>query len=119
VETHQPDPTSDETTDPWGRVSTELSSLGERLRQVYGRVASEEGPTEEEIRSALATLAGVWDQVAASLSTVLNDAETRANLKRAAWSFAAALGTTFADLGDELGNAERGTGGNEDTEDPA
>jgi hypothetical protein len=119
VETHQPDPTSDETTDPWGRVSTELSSLGERLRQAYGRVASEEGPTEEEIRSALTTLAGAWDQVAASLSTVLNDAETRAQLKRAAGSFAAALGTTIADLGDEFGDTGRGTEGDEDTEDPA
>jgi hypothetical protein len=118
VETHQPDPTSDETTDPWGRVSTELSSLGERLRQAYGRVASEEGPTEEEIRSALATLAGAWDQVSASLSTVLNDAETRAHLKRAAGSFAAALGATISDLGDEWSNAGRGTGSDEDTRDP-
>jgi hypothetical protein len=106
VETHQPDPTSEETTDPWGKVSTELSSLGDRLRQTYRRVASEDGPTEDEIKSALATLAGAWDQVAASLSTALNDPETRTHLRKAAGVFAAALGATVSDLGEELDGRE-------------
>jgi len=102
VETHRPDPTSEETTDPWGDVSNELASLGDRLRLTYERVASEDGPTEEEIRTAFATLAGVWDQVAESLSSALGDPETRAQLKRAAGSLAAALGASISGLGEEL-----------------
>ena len=102
METHRPDPTSEETTDPWDNVSNELSSLGERLRLIYERVASEDGPTEEEIRRAFATLAGVWDQVAESLSAALDDPETRAQLRRAAGSFAAALGASISGLGEEL-----------------
>ena len=106
METHRPDLTSDETTDPWGNVSNELSSLGDRLRRIYERVASEDGPTEAEIRTAFATLAGVWDQVAESLSTALDDPETRAQLKRAAGSFAAALGASISGLGEELDREE-------------
>ncbi|HEX6145255.1 MAG TPA: hypothetical protein VF083_00665 [Acidimicrobiia bacterium] len=102
METHRPDPTSEETTDPWDNVSSELSSLGERLRLIYERVASEDGPTEEEIRSAFATLAGVWDQMAGSLSAALADPETRAQLRRAAGAFAAALGASISGLGEEL-----------------
>jgi hypothetical protein len=106
VETHRPDPTSEETTDPWGHVSNELSSLGERLRRIYQQVASEDGPTEEEIRGAFATMAGVWGQVAESLSTALDDPETRAQLKRAASSFATALGESISGLGEELDREE-------------
>jgi hypothetical protein len=106
VEAHQDDPTSEKVTDPWSNVSAELSSLGDRLRQTYRRVASEDGPTEDEIKSALATLAGAWDQVAASLSTALNDPETRAHMKKAAGVFAAALGATVSDLGEELDGRE-------------
>jgi hypothetical protein len=102
VETHQPDPTSQPEADPWETVSTEFSSLGDRLRETYHRVASEGGPSEEEIKDAFATLMGAWDQVAASFSNALNDPETKAHLKKAASSFAAALGATFTDLGDEL-----------------
>jgi hypothetical protein len=83
-------------------VSSEFSSLGDRLKDTYRRVASDTGPTEEEIKEAFATLAGAWDQVAASFSTALNDPATRAHLKKAATSFAAALGTTITDLGDGI-----------------
>ncbi|HSK06377.1 MAG TPA: hypothetical protein VK990_02570 [Acidimicrobiia bacterium] len=102
METHRPDPTSDETTDPWDDLSSELSSLGERLRLIYKKVASEDGPTEGEIRSAFATLAGVWDQMAESLSAALDDPQTRAQLRRAAASLAAALGASISGLGEEL-----------------
>jgi hypothetical protein len=102
VETHPPDPTSEEQADPWDRVSSEFSTLGERLKDTYRRVSSEGGPSEEEIRGAFATLTGVWDQVASSFSTALSDPETRAHLKKAASSFAAALGATLTDLGDEI-----------------
>lgn len=83
-------------------MSYELSSLGHRLRDTYSRVASDDGPTEDEIKEAFATLAGAWDQVAASFTTALNDPATRAHLKQAASSFAAALGATISDLGMEF-----------------
>ena len=102
VETHQPDPTSYESADPWETASSDLSSLGDRLRDTYRRVASEEGPSEDELKEAFATLFGAWEQLAASLSTALNDPDTRAHLKRAAGSFAAALGATITDLGSEF-----------------
>ena len=102
VETHQPDPTSNESVDPWETASSDFSSLGDRLRDTYRRVASEGGPSEDELKNAFATLLGAWEQVAASLSTALNDPDTRAHLKRAAGSFAAALGATITDLGSEF-----------------
>jgi hypothetical protein len=102
VETHQHDPTSEAAPDPWHAVSSEFSSLGDRLKDTYRKVASDAGPTEDEIKEAFATLAGAWDQVAASFATALNDPATRAHLKKAASSFAAALGTTITDLGDGI-----------------
>jgi len=79
--------------------------LGDRLRETYHRVASEGGPSEDEIKDALTTLVGAWNQVAASFSTALNDPDTRDHLKKAASSFAAALGATITDLGDEIKGA--------------
>ena len=65
-------------------------------------MASEGGPSEDELKKAFATLFGAWEQLAASLSSALNDPHTRAHLKRAAGSFAAALGATITDLGSEF-----------------
>ncbi len=76
--------------------------MKDRLWSAYRQVSSGEGPTEEEIKEALATLAGAWGQVTASLSEAMSDPETRAHLKRAAGSFAAAFGATISGLGDEI-----------------
>jgi len=102
VETHQPDPTSNGETDPWDAASLDWSSLKERLWSAYRQTASDAGPTEDEIRKALSTLAGAWDQVSASFSAALSDPDIRASLKRAAGSFAAARGATVSGLGDEI-----------------
>jgi hypothetical protein len=102
VETHQPDPTSNGETDPWDAASVAWSSLKDRLWNAYRQAATDAGPKEEEVKDALSTLAGAWDQVAASFSAALSDPDTRASLKRAASSFAAALGTTVSGLGDEI-----------------
>jgi hypothetical protein len=88
--------------DPWDAVTVEWGELKERLRRRYQHLASDDAPTEEEIRNALATLAGAWDQVAASFSAAMADPETRAQLKKAAGSLAAALGATVTGLGQEL-----------------
>ena len=102
VETHGPNPKHDNEPDPWDTVSSDFGSLGDRLKTTYRRVASDRGPTEDEIKGAFATLIGAWDQVAESVSTAMRDPETREHLKKAASSFAAALGTTISDLGDEF-----------------
>jgi hypothetical protein len=94
-----------------------LSSLGDRLKDTYRRVASEGGPSEDELKDAFATLSGAWEQLAASLSTALNDPDTRAHLKRAAGSFAAALGATITDLGSEF-DGEAATQGKEAGDEP-
>lgn len=65
-------------------------------------MADDNGPDEDEIRSAFATLVGVWDQVAESVADALRDPETRQHLKQAVSSFAIAVGSTLSDLGTEF-----------------
>ncbi len=65
-------------------------------------MATDKGPTEDEIKDAFATLLGAWGQMAESVSSALHDPDTREHLKKAASSFATALGTTITDLGDEF-----------------
>jgi hypothetical protein len=110
VKTHETDPTTPPDPDPWEAVSSEFSTLGDRLKETYRRVTAEGGPSEDEIKGAFATLVGAWDQVAASFSAALNDPDTRAHLKKAAGSFAAALGATMTDLGDEIGRGSSPSG---------
>ena len=102
VEAHEQNPKHDDEPDPWETVTSEFGSLGDRLKSTYRRVATDRGPTEEEIKGAFATLIGAWDQVAESVSSALRDPETRDHLKKAASSFASALGTTITDLGAEI-----------------
>ncbi|HEX6300148.1 MAG TPA: hypothetical protein VF148_06770 [Acidimicrobiia bacterium] len=109
METHGNDPTRDEARDPWNRLHDEFSGLGERLKDTYRRVATEGGPSEEEIKDAFGTLLGTWGQLAESVSTALQDPEVRQELKAAAGSFAAAVGTTIGDLATELTEPERPT----------
>lgn len=91
-------------------MTNRFGELGNRLKSTYRKVADEQGPSEDEIRSAFATLAGAWDQIAESVSDILRDPETRDGLKRAAGSLATALGSTLSDLSSEFG-AERGRTG--------
>lgn len=108
METHDHDPTTGEPTDPWDDVTSEFGSLGDRLKETYRKVASDRGPSEEEIKGAFATLLGAWDQVAESVTAALQDPETRSHLKEAASSFASALGETMSGLGDEIKNTSAG-----------
>lgn len=107
VKTHEPDPTGETEPDPWEAVHHQVGELGDRLKQTYRRVADETGPTEDEIRQAFATLAGVWEQISSSLSGVLEDPEVRRRLKGTAASLADALGETIGEVGKEIkGDAE-------------
>lgn len=113
VETHDQDPTSgtapgdDTGPDPWDEVATEFGDLKDRLTDTYRKVADEHGPTEAEIKQALATLAGAWDQVAESVTTALQDPDVREKLKTAASSFASAFGNTISEFGAELRNGSQ------------
>jgi hypothetical protein len=102
VETHEKDPTSDPSKDPWTTFHDEFSELGDQLKDTYRRVSSGNGPTEDEIKEAFGTLAGAWSQVAGSVSSALEDPEVRQKLKDAGSAFATAVGRTISELGDEL-----------------
>lgn len=106
VETHDNDPTTESERDLWSEFHEEFGGLGERLKDTYRKVASDDGPSEEEIKEAFGTLMGAWDQVAESVSTALKDPEVRERLKAAASSFASAVGNTVSDLGSELRDAD-------------
>lgn len=102
METHDPDPTTESTGDPWETASGEFSELRQQLKDTYRKVAEDKGPTDEEIKEAFTTLAGAWDQVSESMSLALKDPEIREQLKDAASSLATALGTTLSEFGSEL-----------------
>ncbi|HUG33054.1 MAG TPA: hypothetical protein VMM14_09210 [Acidimicrobiia bacterium] len=107
METHENDPTPGDPSDPWNTVQTEFGDLGRRIKETYRRVASEDGPSEEEIKDAFGTLMGAWGQVAESVTTALRDPDVREHLKGAASSLASALGTTITELGSELSDQDR------------
>jgi len=102
VETHDHDPTSDEAADPWTTFHNEFHELGDRLKDTYRKVASDGGPSEDEIKDAFGTLANAWTQVAESVSAALQDPELRHRLKDAGSALATAVGRTIADLSEEL-----------------
>jgi hypothetical protein len=106
VETHENDPTSEEPTDPWTRFQEEFHDLGYQLKDTYRKVASDHGPSEEEIKDAYVTLANAWGQVAGSVSSALQDPVVRQRLKDAGSAFATAVGRTISDLGDELRDSD-------------
>lgn len=102
METHESDPTAETEADPWDTVSSEFSDLRARLTATYRQVADDRGPSEDNVKDAFSTLAEAWSQVATSVTSALKDPDVRDQLKKAASSFAAALGTTISDLGTEL-----------------
>ena len=83
-------------------MTADFGGISRRIRYTYSKVADDRGPTEEEIKTAFATLAGAWDQVAESVTTALRDPAIREQLKDAAGSIASAIGSTVTDLGSEL-----------------
>lgn len=95
-------------------MTNRFGELGSRLKSTYRKVADEQGPSEDEIKGAFATLAGAWDQIAESVSDILRDPETRDGLKRAAGSLASALGSTLSDLSSEFGADREKAGASEE-----
>lgn len=102
VETHDQDHTPEADNDPWTDFHEAFNGLKERWRATYEQTAGEDGPSSEQVREALGTLAGVWDRMAGSVSAALSDPAVREQLKDAGSSLASAIGTTISDLGAEL-----------------
>jgi hypothetical protein len=102
MEAHQPDPTTRVEPDPWETVYDQVGEIGDRLKVIYQGVAGERGPSEEEIRQALVTLTGVWDQLSSSFSVVFQDPELRQRLRTTAAALGEALGDTIAGVGRDL-----------------
>lgn len=92
-------------------MHAEFEDLGRRIKETYRKVASDRGPSEEEIKEAFGTLMGAWDQVAESVTTALRDPDVREHLKGTANSLASALGKTITELGTELRDQERRSNG--------
>ena len=86
-------------------MSSEFAALGGHLKDTYRRVGDDDGPSEEELRDAFATLSGAWNRIARSFSAAMEDPDTRQRLKDAAGSLATALGATLTQLGDEINSA--------------
>ena len=92
-------------TDPWVEAGQRWSSISDKLKERYRELAGDEGPGEDEIKSALDTLGDAARTVADSVGSAMKDAEVREQVKDAAASFVTALGQTFSQLGDELRRA--------------
>jgi hypothetical protein len=92
---------SDHATERWGELTDELVALTERITATYREVAGEDGPSEEEIRRALRTLAGAWGQVSVSVGRALGDPQVQLHLGRAAGSLSRAVSATLSEFGRE------------------
>jgi hypothetical protein len=93
---HNGDPGHDG--DPWGELTDDVVRLAEKVKATYRQIADEDGPSEAEIRQALATLAGAWNQIARSVGVAMQDEAVRAQVRQAASSLATAVGATFAEF---------------------
>lgn len=100
-----PDVTEHQQPDPWAEAGRRWASISDKLKEHYRGLAGEDGPGEDEIKSALDTLGEAARTVADSVGSAMKDPEVREQVKDAAASFVTALGQTFSQLGDELRRA--------------
>lgn len=89
-------------------MADQWKSLGRKLRDTYRQSASDDGPTDEDIRAAFSTLGSAWDRLAGAFGTAIRDEQVRQNAKRAATGFFEAVGAAFSELGSELRRSEVG-----------
>ena len=112
-----PGVTEHEQPDPWAEAGRRWASISDKLKEHYRGLAGEDGPGEDEIKSALDTLGEAARTVADSVGSAMKDPEVREQVKDAAASFVTALGQTFSQLGDELRRAREGPDQAESSED--
>lgn len=88
----------DQETGPWSELTDDLLGLTDKLRTTYRRAADQSGPSEDQVRDALRTLAGAWNQLAGSVGTAIQDPEVKRHLKKAASSLVNAVGASLSEL---------------------
>jgi hypothetical protein len=65
-------------------------------------MVGDDGPSEDDVREALQTLGNAARSLADSIGVAMRDPDVRRQVKDAAASLVAALGTTFDELAVEL-----------------
>ncbi len=76
--------------------------LGSKLRTRYQEIVGNDGPAEEEVREAFATIGTAAHSLVDSIGESMRDPEVREQLKEATSTFFTAIGKTLSQLGDEL-----------------
>lgn len=108
-----------ETGKAWSDVAERFSELGRRFGEHYRKQARDAGPSAEEqrqaVNEALRKAVDQLDQAFTSVGDALRDPETKKTMNRAVRSLGDALGTTFQNLGDQIGRRVGGKGAGSDT----
>ena len=107
METHDNDPRDDgfaegASDEAWRQASQHFTALGSKLRTRYQEIVGEDGPAEEEVREAFATIGTAAQSLVDSIGESMRDPEVREQLKDATSTFFSAIGKTLSQLGDEL-----------------
>ena len=107
METHDNDPRDDgfaggASDEAWRQASEQFTHLGSKLRSRYREIVGEDGPAEEEVREAFATIGNAAHSLVDSIGESMRDPEVREQMKEATSTFFSAIGKTLSQLGDEL-----------------
>ncbi len=103
-----------ETRKAWNDVGEHFFDLGRRLGEHYRKQERDAGPSAEEQRQvmneAFRKAVDHLDQALTSVGDALRDPETKKSMNQAVRSLGDALGTTFQNLGGEIGRRVGGKG---------
>ena len=98
----------------WNEVGDQFSELGRRFSQHYRRQGRDATAAAEEQRQAMneafRKAVDQLDQAFTSVGEALRDPETKKSLNQAVRSLGDALGTTFQNLGSDIGRRVGGGG---------
>ena len=98
----------------WNVVGEHFSELGRRFGEHYRKQERDAGPSAEEQRQmmneAFRKAVDQLDQALTSVGEALRDPETVRSMNQAVRSLGDALGTTFQNLGGEIGRRVGGKG---------
>jgi hypothetical protein len=104
----------DETRSAWQEASDQLSGLGRRLKEHYRDQHGEENSATEAVRHLAEAVQDAFD----AMGTAAKDPQVQAEVKQVGRSLSDALGTTFAEVSEDLRQAFRSGAGDEDSPAP-
>lgn len=107
METHDTDPIDRPESDPWERLGDQFASIKDKLKDTYRQQATDDGPSEDEVKDAFRTLGKAWDRLADAVGAAVKDEGVRQQAKDAATGFFDAVGSAFSQLGSELRKTRR------------